>query len=91
MHGLARVFFYRRDLDGGGSLVGVEGLDSVGGAVADERLHGVAVGVLGRDGLTVHHQLDIPVGDGDEKKSLLKPIENGFWDFVTTIREELNI
>ena len=33
----------------------------------------------------------LPVGDGDEKKSLLKPIENGFWDFVTTIREELNI
>ena len=31
----------------------------------------------------------LPVGDGDEKKSLLKPIENGFWDFVTTIREEL--
>ena len=27
----------------------------------------------------------LPVGDG------LKPIENGFWDFVTTIREELNI
>ena len=33
----------------------------------------------------------LPVGDGDEKKSLLKPIENGFWDFVTTIIEELNI
>ena len=33
----------------------------------------------------------LPVGDGDEKKSLLKPIETGFWDFVTTIREELNI
>ena len=33
----------------------------------------------------------LPTGDGDEKKSLLKPIENGFWDFVTTIREELNI
>ena len=33
----------------------------------------------------------LPVGDGDEKKSLLKPIVNGFWDFVTTIREELNI
>ena len=33
----------------------------------------------------------LPIGDGDEKKSLLKPIENGFWDFVTTIREELNI
>ena len=33
----------------------------------------------------------LPTGDGDEKKSLRKPIENGFWDFVTTIREELNI
>ena len=33
----------------------------------------------------------LPVGDGDEKQSLLKPIENGFWDFVTTIREELHI
>ena len=33
----------------------------------------------------------LPIVDGDEKKSLLKPIENGFWDFVTTIREELNI
>ena len=33
----------------------------------------------------------LPTADGDEKKSLLKPIENGFWDFVTTIREELNI
>ena len=33
----------------------------------------------------------LPTGDGNEKKSLLKPIENGFWDFVTTIREELNI
>ena len=34
--GLARVFFYRRDLDGGGSLVGVEGLNAIGGAVAND-------------------------------------------------------
>lgn len=33
----------------------------------------------------------LPGGDGGEKKSLLKPIENGFWDFVSTIRAELNI
>ena len=33
----------------------------------------------------------LPEGDGGEKKSLLKPIENGFWDFVSTIRAELNI
>ena len=33
----------------------------------------------------------LPVGARAENRSLLKPIENGFWDFVTTIREELNI
>lgn len=41
-----------------------------------------------------HHagiRMLLPPGDSDRNKSILKPIENGFWDFVSTIREELNI
>lgn len=33
----------------------------------------------------------LPITGSDDKKSLLKPIENGFWDFVNTIRAELDI
>ena len=33
----------------------------------------------------------LPLGESDRNKSILRPIENGFWDFVSTIRQELGI
>ena len=33
----------------------------------------------------------LPDSSPDDRKSLFAPIENGFWDFVNTIRSELNI
>ncbi|MDD2961399.1 MAG: diacylglycerol kinase family lipid kinase [Muribaculaceae bacterium] len=40
----------------------------------------------------IHNGLNIYLPRNQEtKKSLIAPIENGFWDFITTIRNELNI
>ena len=41
----------------------------------------------------IHNGIKIflPIDGGENKKTFISPIEEGFWNFVTTVRSELNI